>query len=407
MKDLLHFPWAFVMPTGAAMTWPIAVALALVAAALMLVHTHRGERPRWLVALGLVPLAAAAVGATQATAMAPALVVGLVVATLVRRREDPLHSECALKLLWVLGAAIALSWAGRALLVIATGTSVVNEQWAVLAIEVEPPHVWRTGLPLSLLLGLVLLGSAPFHFWASDLFHGARPWIAPLAVASLQVTGAGWLVRRTEGIGAYPAAAHVAEPFLGIAATVGFVVGAATLLFQRRPERRVGTLASLNGTLAVAAFVGGIAGGGHPPVSPVFLGAWAAHLVLALTAAGIVARFLPVSGSLAAPVLMRRHPWTGIAGLYAMLSLAGAPGTPGARMWLESASSLVLGGRAWLTIGIAAAWLTAFGVAVRQAREAFGVRDASPPPERDVPRTARAAIWVCALGLVAMMVIGR
>jgi NADH:ubiquinone oxidoreductase subunit 2 (subunit N) len=267
------------------------------------------------------------------------------------------------------------------------------------------------------MLGLVLLGGAPFHFWASDLFQGARPWIPPIAVVSLQLAGAGWLERRIAGIERFPDAASAAESLLGAAALAGFVVGAATLVFQRRPERRIGTLASLNGTLALSMLVAGLGGGvAGPDAAPgpdaaeraVFLGAWSVHLVLALTAAGIVTRFLPVShGPATAPVLLRRHPWAGIAGLYATLSLAGAPGTPGAAIWGEAAAALVTRGQAWLTLGIAMAWISAFAVAVRQIREAFGVHVPLPPPERDVPWRARAAIWACALGLVALLVVGR
>src|SRR5206468_11203202 len=61
-------------------------------------------------------------------ALAPALVIGL----LLRARDDLLHRECAIKLLWVLGPAFALSCAGIALLTIATGTTVPAEQWAVI-----------------------------------------------------------------------------------------------------------------------------------------------------------------------------------------------------------------------------------------------------------------------------------
>jgi hypothetical protein len=416
MNDILARLAAQATPGIALPAWGTAVALALVSAGLMLADAERRGRPGWGVPLTLTPLAAAAFAATRDWVLAPALVTGLVVAMLVRREEDPLHSECALKLLWVLGAALALSWAGRALLVLATGTTHIHEQWAVLAIEVEPPHLWHTGLPLSLLLGLVLLGGAPFHFWASDLFHGARPWIAPTAVAALQVSGAVWLAARTEGITAFRGAAAVANQLLGVAALAGFTVGAATLLFQRRPERRVGTLASLNGTLALVSFIGGFGPSARASSAPLamaadraeFLGAWGAHLVLALTGAGIVSRFLPVADRLAPPpVLLRRHPWTGIAGLYATLSLAGAPGTPGARIWRDAAASIVAGGPGWLALAIGLAWLTAFAVAVRQARDAFGAPAALPPPERDVAWQARLAIWISVAGLLALFAVRR
>src|SRR5205085_2461675 len=84
-----------------------------------------------------------------------------------------------IKLLWVLGAALALSGAGVMLLAVATGTREPLEQWAVLSLAVDPEFLWRTALPLSLLLGVVLVGGAPFHFWAADLLQGAPAWLAP------------------------------------------------------------------------------------------------------------------------------------------------------------------------------------------------------------------------------------
>src|SRR5262249_55009500 len=150
----------------------------------------------------------------------PAMVVGLVAAALSRHREDLLQSECAIKLLWVMGASLALSCAGLQLLVLATGTSIAEEQWAVLQLGLDPKFLWSTALPLSLLIGLVLLGGAPFHFWAADLFQGARAWLAPLAVGALQVCGAGWLALRLQSIGRFRPAAEMVQVLLGIAAIV-------------------------------------------------------------------------------------------------------------------------------------------------------------------------------------------
>src|SRR4030065_472856 len=123
-----------------------------------------------------------------------ALAGGLAVALLARDRDDLLHSECALKLGWVMVPALALSWAGLELLTLATGTPVVLEQWAVLDLGLDPPFLWSTALPLSLITGLVLLGAAPFHFWVADAVHGSRPWFAPLAVVALQLAGGGWIL---------------------------------------------------------------------------------------------------------------------------------------------------------------------------------------------------------------------
>src|SRR5262249_27049863 len=70
----------------------------------------------------LPPLAAVVAAPAGSTVAQVPLVVALVVAMLARNRLDLLHSECGVKLLWVLGPAIALSWAGTELLTLATGT---------------------------------------------------------------------------------------------------------------------------------------------------------------------------------------------------------------------------------------------------------------------------------------------
>jgi NADH:ubiquinone oxidoreductase subunit 2 (subunit N) len=377
-------------------------------------RSRRASRPQllsrgWLAGIGalvplvvLIPLAAAVVGVGGGGLETPALAVGLVIAMLARTREDLLHSECAIKLLWVMGAALALSWAGLELLVLATGSRAPNEQWAVLALGLDPSFLWSTALSLSLLVGLVLLGGAPFHFWAADLFQGVRPWLAPLAVASLQVCGARWLLTRLEGIDTFHEGARAVSSLLDFAALVALIAGGATLIAQRRPERRVGTLASLNGALILVWLdtrrgVPAVIGLDH-------LSTWAAHLVLALSGAGTLARFVPVSspGVSPGPVLFRRHPVSAALGLYSLFSLAGVPGTPGSLLWLDAARALAATGRSWILIALAAAWLAAFSAAARQFREAFGVRvDAAPPPE-PVPWQARVAMGAASVGIVAI-----
>jgi NADH:ubiquinone oxidoreductase subunit 2 (subunit N) len=362
-----------------------------------------------LIALAVVTALAGAMGAAGPASGAHApLVVGLVIAALAREPRESLHAECAIKLLWVMGVALALSLAGQELLTIATGTTIVSEQWAVLKLGLDPRFLWSTALPLSLLLGLVLIGGPPFHFWVADLFQGVRPWLAPLAVAALQTAGATWLTDRLEGVSSFPPASQLITSLLGIAALVAFAGGAATLLIQRRPERRAGSLASLNGALLLAALATG------RPLRPSSLAEWSAHLALALTGASTLARFLPVPASSAggppaigAP-LFRRHPLSGAIGLFSLFSLAGVPGTPGSVLWLRTARALIESNRIELLVALAAAWLAGLMVCARQVREAVGV----PAPRTDlpvspVPRPARAALWVAGLGLVALAILAK
>ena len=301
----------------------------------------------------------------------------------------------------MLGPALALSWAGLSLLTLATGTPVALEQWAVLQLGLDPRFLWSTALPLSLLGGLVLLGGAPFNFWVADVLQGVRPWLAAATVATLQISGAAWLCRRIEGIAGFPAGRELVADLLGVAAVVAFAAGAATLLVQRRPERRVGTLASLNGALMLAALATG-----RPP-GPLALALWAGHLALALAGAGSVASFLPTfAGPAPGAPLFRRHPWSGIAGLYAVASLAGVPGTPGALLWFESARALAVAGRTSLLLVMAIAWLAGLTAAMRQWRQAFGIATGEAPRPGVVPLQARLALWIAALGLVAVGALG-
>jgi hypothetical protein len=379
----------------------LAAALAAFLAGLWMLRLERPGRAGIGPAGTLAALAAGIGLAPGANAGWTPLMVGVVVAALTRDRDELLHGECALKLLWVLGSAVALSWAGILLLALATGTPYVREQWAVLLLGLEPTFLWSTALPLSLLIGVVLLGGAPFHFWLADVFQGVRPWLAPLAAATLQITGAAWLAARLDSVASFPPGAQLAWGLLRVAAWVAFLAGAAALMTQRRPERRVGTLASLNGALVLAL----IAAGRGPETA--WLVNWAAHLALALTGASTLARFLPVStpAGLGAPIL-RRHALVSLAGLFSLFSLAGLPGTPGARLWLEVARAIGTSGRSDILIPLGLAWLAALWKAVEQLREAYGV---PAPPEasvRAVPLPARGALAISGLGLLGLSVLG-
>jgi len=127
-----------------------------------------------------------------------------------------------------------------------------------------------------------------------------------------------------------------------------------------------------------------------------------------VTGASVLARFLPVSGGTARPggALFRRHPAAGLAGWLATASLAGVPGTPGAWLWMRVARALATTGHLGLLLALGLAWLAAFAAVMRQARDAIGVPDPTPPPTRAVPWTARAALWIPALALIALIVSG-
>src|SRR5262249_46033342 len=135
------------------------------------------------------------------------------------------------------------------------------------------------------------------------------------------------------------------------------------------------------------------------------LSLWAGHLLLASTGATLLSRFLPAAARPAerASVLFRRHPWSGAAGGYALLSLAGAPGTPGLPLWLDVARTLAASRRPGLLFGVTLAWLAAFAVAAFEIRRAFGAPDGTPPPARKVPRSLRAALWTSCASLVVLL----
>jgi NADH-quinone oxidoreductase subunit N len=381
------------------------VALALLAA---LLQVASGRRRLALsgslgVLLVLLPCALALARLDLAGwAMAP-LVAALVTAALAREGRDPLPGECALKLAWVLGGAFALSAVGLSLLALATGVTAPAEQWSVLQLGLTQRMAWAVALPLVLLTGVVLLGGAPFHFWVADLFQGAPAALAPLAVAALQGLGAAWLVQRLAGLEAFAEGGALAGALLRTAAIAAFLAGAGTLLAQRRPERRVGTLASLQGGLALAALAL-TAGRGHADAMvAAWLAPWAAHLALALSGAALLARLTPadLAPGAAGSHLFRRHPSSAFAGLYALCSLAGVPGTPGAGLWLEVARGLAANGRNGLLIALAVGWLAAFATVMRELREGFGT-PAALRPDRPVPLPLRASLWVSGLGLALL-----
>lgn len=377
----------------------IAVAAAWISAACVLARERRGAAAL-LPLVALAPLALT-VAATPAPGfgLAP-LVAGLAVAVLARDPGHALQSEVAIKLLWVLGAALAVSLAGERLLVIATSTERVEEQWAVLSFGLAPRFVWSTAMVLSLVAGAVMLGIAPFHAWVADLMQGARAWNAPLAGAALQACGAMALLGRLERVALFPDAYRLADGLLDAAAVVAFIAGAAALLGQRRPERRVGTFASLNGALAVAV----LAAVPGEPGAEAWLAAWAAHLAAALAGATVLARFLPVPSSPGpAAALFRRHPVEGALGLYALLSLAAAPGTPGSLLWLTAARRLMASGEHGVLLALVIAWFAAFATAMEQLRDAFGVRSETRPAGR-VPRSARAGLALAAAGLATLAI---
>lgn len=405
----LPLPPELLNPSGglAPVALAAAGALGMLFAGVVLIGTERRGWMALVPVVVLVALALSIANAPFAAAGGAPLVAGLVAATLARDKRDPLHAECALKLLWVIGPALALSWAGLLMLTLATGTPVPVEQWAVLQLGLDPRSLWITALPLALLAGLVLLGGAPFHFLVADLLQGVRPWLAAAAVVALQVSGATWLSQRLEGVIGFREGRELVRSLLGFAAYAALATGAVTLLVQRRPERRVGTLASLNGALILV-----VLATGRTP-APADLAAWAGHLAIAMTGSAAIARFLPTfAGQAPGAPIFQRHPWSGTAGLYALASLAGVPGTPGSMLWLASARSLAAGNRTALLLVLAAAWVAALTALMRQWRQAFGVPPAAPrdesllgPPGKRigrVPIEARIAMWVSALGLVGL-----
>ncbi len=390
--------------------WLPAVAALAAATLVRRAHARMGEPQPWLdagiVTLTLLPLAGLIAWPAVLTPERAMMCAGLGVALLANDPRDLPQTEVALKVLWVLTAAFALSWAGDALLALASGTARTPEQWPVLALALDPYALWSAALVMSLLVGLVLLGGAPFHFWTGDLLHGARAHQAPFVAAALQVAGAAWLRHHLDGVETFHDAAVLVRSLLTLASAVALVGGAATLANPSRPERRVGALVSLQGGLVLASLAA------RPQWEPFAvhggLAAWGGHLVLAAGGASLLSRFLPSGADLGtrASVLFRRHPWTGAAGGYALLSLAGAPGTPGMRLWLDVARTLAEGRQAGLLFALALAWLAAFGMAADTVRRAFGAPDPAhtgDPALRPVSRSLRAAFWTLAGSLGVLL----
>ena len=112
---------------------PWAAAVAGVAGSLMLpLEPRHGGRVaiagRVAMLAPLVLLIAIAGASPARTACTAALVIAL----LARRAHDPFHTECALKVLWVAGVALALSMAGHMLFTALTGTPRPEEDAAAI-----------------------------------------------------------------------------------------------------------------------------------------------------------------------------------------------------------------------------------------------------------------------------------
>ena len=293
------------LPAVAAVVTPWLVPLAALASATLVrrAHARHTEPQPWVDAgvatLMLIPLAAIVAWPGSFTPARAAIAAGLSVALLSHDPRDLPQTEVALKIMWVLAAAFALSWAGDALLALAAGSARPREQWPALALALDPYALWSAALSLSLLADLVLLGGAPFHFWPGDLFHGARPHLAPLVAATLQMAGAVWLQRHLDGITSFGGAAQLVRALLTLSAMVALAGGAATLGYQWRPERRVGALVSLQGALMLASLAAA------PTRTPFAehggISAWAGHLLLASTGASILSHFLPAAAGPVSP----------------------------------------------------------------------------------------------------------
>ena len=126
----LFAPWLALLPSLAAL------------ATVMLVrrgHARHDEPQPWvdaaLVALTLVPLAVGIAWPSVFTPARAALAAGLSVALLAHDPRDLPQTEVALKIMWVLLAAFALSWSGEALLALASGSARAREQWPALALD--------------------------------------------------------------------------------------------------------------------------------------------------------------------------------------------------------------------------------------------------------------------------------
>ena len=115
--------------------FPFLAPLAALAAAMLVRRAHaRHDEPQpWvdaaIVALTLVPLAIVVAWPSVLTPARAALAAGLSIALLAHDPRDLPQTECALKIMWVLAAAFALSWAGDALLALASGSARAREQW--------------------------------------------------------------------------------------------------------------------------------------------------------------------------------------------------------------------------------------------------------------------------------------
>ena len=240
-------------------------------------------------------------------------------------RRNLASSEAALKYFLIGAFASGFLLYGIALVYGATGNTNLQLIGAQLA-GPETPLIAKLGLGL-LIIGLGFkVAAVPFHMWAPDVYDGA-----PTPVTGFMATGvkvAAFVAFARLLMEAFPSAASVWQPVIGVLALVTMVVGNLIALAQRSVKRMLAYSSIAHaGYLLVALWPGTHLGAGS-----VLLYLFA-YVLTTLAAFALLAslgrggerhvQFDDLAG------LASSRPWTSAALAICMLSLLGFPGTVG------------------------------------------------------------------------------
>ena len=208
-------------------------------------------------------------------------------------------------------------------------------------------NVVAVGITFLVLVGLAFKVSLfPFHFWAPDVYEGAPTQVAGFLSTASKAAGFAVLIRLFAAV--FPPVSTDWSLILAILATLTMTVGNLIALAQKNIKRM---LAYSSIAHAGYAIIGVVAFSQLGIASAVFyLFGYVLTNLLAFGIVGIVGRVTGSDDYTAYSGLSRRSPGLGLAGLVALLSLAGMPPFVGFAAKFFVFSAAIEAGWVWLAI---------------------------------------------------------
>ena len=240
-------------------------------------------------------------------------------------RRNPFSAEAALNFFLIGAFASGFLLYGIALVYGATGSTSLTLIGTTLTSV-------RMSMLASVGLGLLLIGFAfkvaavPFHMWAPDVYDGSPTPVAGFMATGVKAAAFLSLVRVLHE--AFPAAAHLWQPIVGVLAIVTMLVGNLVALSQRSLKRMLAYSSVAHaGYLLVAVWPGTRLSAGSVVLYLFAYGLTTLAAFGILAALGRDGEREVTYDSIAG--LAQSRPWLAFAMSICMLSLLGFPGTLG------------------------------------------------------------------------------